>query len=155
MKKLFALAAVLVVPFFTSCGLLPTDPWDPRDPKDTVNTQERLLAGTQWMLKSIESRGAVIGVSSEQYKRYTMNFNADGSSGGEAACNAYGSDYTESSGKIRFHGIVVTQAYCGDEDAVIHRHYFDALTHAERYTVTAGKLEIRASDGTKLHFVQN
>ena len=154
MRKFFALVAILAMPLFTSCGLLPTDPWDPYDPGDTTSYDRNVLAGTNWTLTGIEINNEKHELQLEEGNSYTLNFRSGSRFDGQAACNSYTGSYSADQAMLRIDEIGSTDMFCGDEDKPLNEMYFQALASALAYEKTSAELAITSFSGITLHFAR-
>lgn len=100
------------------------------------------LRGPEWVVEDIAGRGIV------DESRVTLNFEADGSSGGKGSCNTYGAGYTTDGNKIAFEQPFSTMMACAEALMNQERAFFDLLPLIRRFDIAVdGALVLTAEDG--------
>lgn len=106
------------------------------------------LNNTEWKLVRIGDQPVKEGVE------ITLSFSDDGTAGGSAGCNSYGSDYTVEGNQITFAQVVSTMMACQDEDVMkLEAEFLAALQNSESFDLQEGTLTITSTEGKTLEFV--
>jgi len=115
----------------------------------TYSVQSSALGGTSWDVISYNNgQGGVVSVMADT--QLTADFGADGNLTGFAGCNNYNATYTVSgTNAIQIGPVASTRKACDQPQGVMDQEtqYLAALSTAATYTIDAGKLEMRTSDG--------
>ncbi len=114
--------------------------------------QTASLPGTNWELVEIDGQPILAGTQG------TLQFSADGASGGNAGCNRFGAQTTEIKGKsIRFKEIIQTEMACLDDANNTYTglmdqesRYLQTLSRVREYQVDEKSLALLGEDGEKL-----
>lgn len=106
------------------------------------------LEETAWHAAGINNgRGGV--VSSESVQLATAVF-AAGKVSGSAGCNNYSASYEISDSQITIGPAMTTRRQCAEPEGIMaqEQQFLQALTAARQYRLTAGRLELRDSNGS-------
>ena len=103
------------------------------------------LQGAEWVVADIAGGGIVAN------SRVTLNFDAEGRSGGMGSCNTYGAGYQIEGDKITFEQPFSTMMACEPALMEQERRYFDLLPQIRRFNIADdGALILSAEDGRKI-----
>lgn len=103
------------------------------------------LQGTEWVAAEIAGSGVV------DNSRVTLNFDAEGRSGGMGSCNTYGAGYQVEGSKITFEQPFSTMMACEPELMDQERRYFDLLPQIRTFDIADdGALILSTEDGRKI-----
>jgi heat shock protein HslJ len=102
------------------------------------------LEGTAWVLAELPGRSLLAG------RAVTLRF-AEGRAQGTDGCNRYGVPFLLKGSKLEVTGPgLATQMACSPEVTQQAAAYMSALTNAQGYRVTEGRLELLGGDGKPL-----
>ncbi len=100
------------------------------------------LAGTQWLLVSLNGAPVVAGSS------VSVQFEEGGALVGNAGCNQFGSQYSAENGKLSISPLGMTRMACADDAVMAQEGAFAAaMESATGYRVVDGRLELLDADG--------
>jgi heat shock protein HslJ len=112
-------------------------------------SKQVIIEGTKWLLSSLNNKSVLKDSS------ITLTF-ADGSIGGSAGCNTYGSKYTANdAGSLTIQdSIVVTKMFCGKPEGIMQQEqeYLDLLLNVTEYTIRRNNLILKTTDNRELVF---
>jgi heat shock protein HslJ len=107
------------------------------------------VKGTKWLLSSLNTKSVLKDSS------ITLTF-AEGSIGGSAGCNGYGSKYTaNNAGALAIpNPIIATEMFCAKPEGIMQqeKEYLDLLQTVTEYTINRNNLNLKTSDGGELVF---
>lgn len=100
------------------------------------------LLGPEWVVEDIAGRGII------DNSRVTLNFEAEGRSGGKGSCNTYGAGYQTDANKITFESPFSTMMACAEALMNQERVFFDLLPEIKRFDIADdGALILSTEDG--------
>lgn len=103
------------------------------------------LSGSQWRATMLGGEAVADGVET------TLEFDTDGTAGGNSGCNGYGGPVTlGEDGLIAMGDFVATQRGCADPIGAQERALFDAYTNAARYETDGATLSLLDGSGAVL-----
>lgn len=104
---------------------------------------ENPLMETLWQLEAFEHPAFP---ADEPLPRITLGFYADGSSGGHAGCNIYGSGYVVEGDSIAFEGVFSTMMACMEGNIMAQEiAYTEAINAAERFEIVLPDADAEAT----------
>lgn len=137
--------AALLTILLSACTLPMAAPpaWQPQADATPSPAEIITLAGTEWLLTSLDGRTPLEGVT------ITLDFFPDNYLEGDAGCNRYGSNYTRSTSDFRVSVIHKTDLDCDVSDSVRQQEmaYLQALASIAAYRATADHLEFDNASG--------
>lgn len=100
------------------------------------------LQGAEWVVADIAGAALV------DKSRVTLNFDAEGRSGGTGSCNTYGAGYQIEGSKITFEQPFSTMMACEPALMDQERRYFDLLPQIRAFDIADdGALVLSTEDG--------
>ena len=134
MKRKILILGLLCISLLSACGI--SNPFG-RDP----------LQGTSWDLVTINGHPPVRG------SHITISFE-NGRVSGNSGCNNYGGEYKVSGDRIEIGVLETTLMACADPAMMDQEGTFTRfLGEAERFEITAGKLQLFAAGGESLYLL--
>jgi heat shock protein HslJ len=101
-----------------------------------------VLLGPEWVVDDIGGRGII------DNSRVTLNFEAEGRSGGKGSCNTYGAGYKTEGSKITFEQPFSTMMACAEALMNQERAFFDLLPQIRQFDISDdGALILTTEDG--------
>lgn len=127
----------------------PTEAVPPQETETMETTEEPVeLSGTAWRLASMGLVGSETPVI--EGSTVTLQFNEDGTAGGQGGCNSYGGSYQVEEGEITFVDVVSTLMACADETVTQQETaYLNALQHTGQFELSTDSLVIFYNDGAE------
>ena len=118
-----------------------------------MSTDQRVLVGLEWRLRSFGPAGAEIGVVAGT--TVTLTFGEDGRASGSTGCNSYGGTYQVRGDNISFSRIASTRRACLDQKAnEQEQRFISAIETASRFRLLRNRLTILSDRGRNvLNFV--
>lgn len=134
--------AVISMLILAACALPPAPP--PRRPDAAPSAPTGALAGTNWMLTTLDGNPPLANTT------VTLNFSADGNAGGNDGCNAFGGKYTVDGGKLTFGPLIGTLIAC--EEPIMNQAdaFRKALEQTAQFEVAGDTLTLSSADGKAL-----
>lgn len=134
--------AVISMLILAACALPPAPP--PRRPDAAPSAPTGALAGTNWMLTTLDGNPPLANTT------VTLNFSADGNAGGNDGCNAFGGKYTMDGGKLTFGPLIGTLIAC--EEPIMNQAdaFRKALEQTAQFEVAGDTLTLSSTDGKAL-----
>lgn len=104
------------------------------------------LTGIEWVVEDIDGKGIV------DSSRATLNFSEEGRVNGRGSCNSYTGSFTLTPTGITIGpGVAATRMACAPALMEQEQRFFDALSAAQTYEITAeGALLLKGPNGKSI-----
>ncbi len=110
----------------------------------SASAQSNALTGKVWLGTALLGRAPVPGTD------LTSEFTSAGNVSGSGGCNRYSGTFTSSVSAIQISSIASTQMACAPKIMAQESIFLKALASARSYSVSGGKLTLKASGGRTL-----
>jgi len=110
--------------------------------EEAAGLQPAKLIGAEWVCVTIGGKAAGGG------RAPTLTFGDEGRVTGFGGVNRFSTDYTSSTGTVRFGQLVSTKMASDPEHMALERSFLEALTKVDGFSIEAGLLRLRQGKDT-------